>query len=841
MRVATTNSLHDADVFGRSNLTRLQLLYWVSQSLRPTSPLFSTPLTFSLPGDVDGETLGLAFESVVQRSDAMRTVVEEIDGVPQRLVRPDPPLGMRFEDLSESADPAERLRQWTVERGARPLDMRRALYDSVLLRLGPRRQVWYLNLHHLLADAGTAFLVFRRVEEAYRELRENAQAALPMLPRFEVYAEHNLGTSKRSDGGNHRAREASPGSIGDPARSARLFPRPVLSTQVYRRTIVLGEKASAALRQKASQVEARTVSPGLSLLHLFGTAFFAVLWHLTGRRSLALVSPVNTRATDAFRETIGLLMELAPIEVEAGPDDDLPALMQKVRRTARRNFGLAVSTGATGADPSPYEVMLNLYVMPRLTFHGLPITYDRIHTGHGSEALGLHVADDERRDSFVLSFDFDVELFDEDLQKHTIDAYDTVLKALLANSTLTLGALLGTLNSPRLSGRRETRASALGGDNGAQRESFGEAAASAGPDDPLEARLRPLWEKALGVHPIGLDDDFFNLGGNSIMATTLIVEVERAIGKRLPLSAFLKARTVRQMAAVIRHYGAEDPWSPLVALQPEGVSPGFYCVPGAAGSVLRLTELASHMGKERPFYAFQMPGLDGREEPIAEIEGVAERFVGALRDSQPEGPYLLGGYSWGGMVAYEMAQQLRSQGERVALLAILDTSALAADLRRTRIATAWLAERLGLTPPQERELSRRLPDMVARIRRGFRSPAAGDAHRPADEERGSGQEKDFWGQMGIPDERVLKLVRLNDRAMRTYRPKPYPGRMVVFRSSQGQDDYRVRSVDPALGWDKLAKRDLTVFTIEGGHLEILNEPGVRTLAESLRACIDQAL
>ena len=202
---------------------------------------------------------------------------------------------------------------------------------------------------------------------------------------------------------------------------------------------------------------------------------------------------------------------------------------------------------------------------------------------------------------------------------------------------------------------------------------FAETQEYVAPTDELEIQLTRIWETVLDKKPIGIRDNFFELGGHSLLAARLMHRIEQALGQRLPLAALLQAPTVEQLSGLLRQETWSDSWSSLVAIQAEGSRPPFFCVHGVGGNVVGFRDLARHLGPDQPFYALQPQGLDGKRECLTSIPEMAKRYIQEIRRIQPEGPYRIGGYSFGGLVAYEMAQMLEAQGEEMALLALFDT------------------------------------------------------------------------------------------------------------------------------------------------------------------------
>ena len=194
------------------------------------------------------------------------------------------------------------------------------------------------------------------------------------------------------------------------------------------------------------------------------------------------------------------------------------------------------------------------------------------------------------------------------------------------------------------------------------------------PRDPLEQQLAKLWEKIFSVEPIGIRDNFFELGGHSLLAVRLFAQVEKRTGKSLPLATLFQAPTIEQLAAILRQEGWESPWASLVPIKPGGSRPPIYCVHGVGGNILEYLDLAKHMEEDQPFYGCRrLTGWQTAHSNLT-VGQMAAHYIEEVRAFQPHGPYYLGGSSFGGLVAYEMAQQLRAAGEAIGMLALFDTN-----------------------------------------------------------------------------------------------------------------------------------------------------------------------
>ena len=182
-----------------------------------------------------------------------------------------------------------------------------------------------------------------------------------------------------------------------------------------------------------------------------------------------------------------------------------------------------------------------------------------------------------------------------------------------------------------------------------------------------------IWERTLGVQPIGIRDNFFELGGHSLLAVQLFAEMEQLFGRNLPLPTLFHAPTIEQLANILRSEGRSQPWSSLIPIQPRGSRPPFFCLHTDTGLVFYCRDLAHHLGPDQPVYGLQSLGLDGKRPPFTRFEDMAAHYIKEIRAIQHEGPYYIGGFCLGAYLALELAHQLEEQGQKVALLAAFNT------------------------------------------------------------------------------------------------------------------------------------------------------------------------
>jgi amino acid adenylation domain-containing protein/FkbH-like protein len=355
------------------------------------------------------------------------------------------------------------------------------------------------------------------------------------------------------------------------------------------------------------------------------------------------------------------------------------------------------------------------------------------------------------------------------------------------------------------------------------------------PRDGVERQLTEIWEKVLGVKPIGIEDKFFDLGGHSLLAVRVIAQIEKAFGRKLRLATIFQAPTIEQLAAIIREETKENNvtrGTSVVEIQGQGGRSPLFLVHGAGGGMFwGYVNLSKHLGNEQPVYGFKSRGLDGREE-LRTIEELAAQYVMDLRNIQPKGPYYLGGYCFGGNVAYDMARQLTGQGEKVALLALLNCAP--PNSRYTRI--PW-------TPKWGLRLLKNLwywadyfCQWSATQRQEFfrwkwnvwkhRLARLGIAARG----QPGGMQAGELVDLSSYTEEQRKVWETHIQALIQFHPQPFPGRVHLFRSP-GHPLWC--AFEPDFGWADFAKGGVDITIVSGAHEKILEEPFVSELAAKL--------
>jgi len=349
-----------------------------------------------------------------------------------------------------------------------------------------------------------------------------------------------------------------------------------------------------------------------------------------------------------------------------------------------------------------------------------------------------------------------------------------------------------------------------------------------GPRTPVEEVLTGIWAEVLGAERVGVTEDFFALGGHSLLAVQLMARVEQAFGERVPLAALFTASTVERLAVALRRGAASRAGRRLVPIRPEGKGNPLFLVHPAGGSVLCYAGLARVVDGDRPVYGLQAAGLDGAEPPLADVAGMAAAYLEAVREVQPAGPYLLGGWSLGGLVAFEMARQAEAAGERVEFLALFDAilhdgSVPSAGDDEEREVDAMLDFARHLDLPVERLAVSR--EEAVGMDTGGRLDVLLDLARAT-------------GTLppGFPSvlfRSLWDVYRAGAAARRAYVPAGPVSAPVLFLRADARE--LPPEADPSLGWARLAAGGIQVETVPGGHFDLLREPGLQAVAEHLVA------
>jgi len=355
------------------------------------------------------------------------------------------------------------------------------------------------------------------------------------------------------------------------------------------------------------------------------------------------------------------------------------------------------------------------------------------------------------------------------------------------------------------------------------------------PQSPLEIELAKIWADLLSLDRIGVNDNFFELGGDSLRAVRLIARIEEVFGKQLVPAKVFQSPTIAQLATILRQETQSDSWSSLMPVQPNGSRPPFFWVHGDFSNAL----LPHYLGPDQPLYGLEHQSQDGKPALYDRVETIASHYLNEIQAVQPKGPYFLGGYSFGAMVAFEIAQQLKKAGEDVPLLVLLDppsatSSKSFSSLVRSRPtggATISLfrddirrhLHHLGQIGAREK-----LTYVSIRVKWKVNNEIE-QVMRPINKIL----KKMVWKiylSRGRPIPASLRspyILDMYHQARSKYAPQRYLGQAIYIKGE-------ANSIDHVRGWGKLMADGLEVHEITGDHTDVIKEPYAHLWAEKLK-------
>ncbi|WP_310490372.1 amino acid adenylation domain-containing protein [Chamaesiphon sp. VAR_69_metabat_338] len=353
------------------------------------------------------------------------------------------------------------------------------------------------------------------------------------------------------------------------------------------------------------------------------------------------------------------------------------------------------------------------------------------------------------------------------------------------------------------------------------RASLEPAATFVPPQDGLELQLTKIWERVLGIQSIGTRDNFFELGGHSLLAVQLFAAIAKTFGTNLPLATLFHSPTIEQLATILRQSPGATTWSSLVPIAARGSKPPLFCAHPVGGNVLEYYPLAAYLGAEQPIYGLQSLGLDGVQAPLTRIEDMAARYIREIQTVQPQGPYYLIGYSFGALVAFEIACQLEQQGETIGLLASIDNAAPSLSAARPPLLPTIGIHLRNLYQLDMLDRVKYIQDRIV-FRTRYQYQQNSDIKFLIDR----------W-DTPLPPE-YLKVLVANFQAAEKYAGKSYRGNLTLFRAGVQSLE---RALHPDLGWGKLVSGEVEIHNLRGHHNNLWKGPYIQVLADKLRLAL----
>ena len=677
-------------------LSLSQRRFWILDQLHPGNTAYHIPVCLRLTGPLAFDALERSLGAIVARHGALRTTFGVRDGAPVQVVKPFCPIPLRLRDISAhpGADLEAQAYSFVHAEILKPFDLTNGpLIRAALLRLGPQHHILISTMHHIVSDGWSAELFVQELAEHYGAYSADRELSLNPLPMqyfdFTILQQHMIPGDRIQEQLSfwQRTLAGAPALHDFPCDRAR----PEKPTYAgASRTLKLDQELVADLQQFARRQHA-------TLFMLLAATFQVLLSKYGKQKDILIGIPVSGRNIVETENLIGLFVNTIVLRTSFSENPSFMEVLTQVRKNLLdamshqdAPFDLIVDTvrPARSLSYNPiFQIMFSTFraAVQSRRFGQLTAAPYVVETNTSRFDLSVNVIEGVDRTWWVQA-EYSTELFDDTRIARMLETYRALLQSVLLHSEQRLSdprpsndagevsantpqpaAASGSIANP------STKANAVRG-----RDRAGEGIASANegraaiPFEHVEPKLIEIWQKVFSVSPIAVDDDFFELGGNSLLAVAMTADLNRTFGKKIPVTTVFRNPTIRQLAERLREQSIFK--SSFVPLVESGAKPLLF----AAGSNYRFRDLSRALGSDQPFFQMDIFALQEErliaEEPLfTTIEDIAAHFTREIRAVQPSGPYFLAGACEGGIVALEIARQLQRKGQGIEVLMQFDT------------------------------------------------------------------------------------------------------------------------------------------------------------------------
>jgi thioesterase domain-containing protein/acyl carrier protein len=567
----------------------------------------------------------------------------------------------------------------------------------------------------------------------------------------------------------------------------------------------------------------------VSLFMVILAGFKCLLHRYSGDEEIGVGSCAANRPLEEVEGLIGRFGNSMLLRTSLSGNPTYSELFKRVREVTLNAwshqevpFGMLLETigGEAGRNrKAPFQVMFNLQNAPkeRWQLSGLNVEWLPLETGTSKLDLIFWL---KVEPALEITLEYSTQLFNSESIKKIFADYQAILEMIVKNPKDRVSNI-PILAKPEPAGPESAPTTGLG-------------IAGVMGNASVEARMIELWKNAFGSQPIDVTQDFFELGGDSLLAARLFAQINKTFQRTLPLSVLLEAPTIKQLVEMLCDQPSRSS-SSLVSVQSNGTRPPLFCVHGSGGEPIYCRNLSRCLGPDQPVYGLRSRGNCG--EPIQlTVQDMAAYYLQAVRAAQPSGPYYLAGFCFGGMVAYEMARLLTMQGEDVALVALFNSPAPSA-LRIGPLNLNYLARRI-------RHESRKFASRGSRPKLRIFGSKTLTLARWALRHYASGV-LGVFGKRPIPcieagSPKPLSVSDANIAAAKAYHPEPYAGRITLF-TSRGFSQPWAMNPRRSWGWQPLAAGGVDRLEIEGDHNSLFESPFIESLAEKLKRCMKRPI
>jgi thioesterase domain-containing protein len=812
----------------------VQQTRWLEDPSNSDSAVYNYPLLFRIRGPLEEGALQQSLDEIVRRHEVLRSVFRVREGELVQIVVSPHKQTLQMIDLSSLPATVREARsqQAALEEAARPFDLALGpLLRGSLLRLGVDDHILQLTSHHIVHDDWSTGILFRELSELYQAFATGTESPLPDLAfQYGDYVRWLQGQLQGNVLGSKLSywKEQLASATGF-QHLATDFARPAKSATANRGAregVVIPTDLANSLKELSRQER-------VSLFMVLLAGFQALLHRRSNDEAIGVASCAANRPLAEVEGVIGRFGNDMLLRTSFSGSPTFRELLVCVREAALNAYSdqslpfgrvLKEVTNRTGPNRNPpFQVMFILQNAPRENreIPGLSIKWLPLYAGTAKYDLNVWL---KIEPTLEVILEYRTDLFRAATMKQILEDYQTVLRTIVKDpgarvSDLLISSKPRSVPAQRLStGAKEMVA----------------AKDRVVPSDEVQSRLMELWRAAFGM-PIGVDENFFELGGDSLLAARLFIQIEKAFQMELPLSVLLEAPTIRQLAGIIRAPIVPSLHSSLVAVQPNGTRPPLFCVHGHSGEIFQCRNLSLSLGADQPVFGLRSQGLGG-EAPYFTVEEMANHYLREIRTVQRKGPYSLTGYCFGGMIAYEMARLLKTQGQEVALLVMFNTPA-PGSLKWWPLRPSYLVKRIA------RELRKLRTLRIREKLVALRTKAIELARQVSGSFKAALWHALAKSSIGIAERKtqgLLSVADINIVAAKAYDPGAYAGRIIFFLTNDDDDATSLYATDPAGGWMALAEDGVEVSVFDGSNTPSLRHAPNIELGEKLKSYLTQA-
>ncbi|WP_461044780.1 amino acid adenylation domain-containing protein [Spirosoma harenae] len=816
----------ESDYEAHFPLSFAQNRLWILEQLHSQHGTYNVPIVLRLSGSVDLSILQQSLNHLIARHQILRTTFGHIHGKAFQKIQPAFSIDIPLHDLMLATGPSqpEMLSTWLEKVAYEPFDLVNGPLVRVnVAQLGKQSWVLLLNFHHLIFDGLSTQVLARELSILYTDLTQNQPVSLPPLPsqyvdfarwQAEQYGPEIM-TLQRTYWRNRLA--GAPPLVKLPIDKPR---PPVESFRGAEYCFLVPTSQWQPLRQGFHE-------PGTTLFLRVLTVYAVWLHQITGTQDIVIGIPVAGRSHPDLDALIGFFVNTLVLRIDVSADLTFRHLLRQVRQGALDAYAHQtipfeqiveeVSPVRSRAYSPVVQVIFDFQEDTTNAWKLNALQVEQVPFQHLRAKFDLSLSCQETADGLMGTFTYRTDLFTEQSIANLADQFVQVLKQLLTQPDQTLAALYGQ-QQPPLSSHAVSNSSTT----------MLEEAWSDQPLNPSVVRLlKTIWCELLDLSTVSLDDDFFMLGGHSLLALQLTAAIQRQTTYSLPISSIFAHPTLRRLAIHLQTSPSDVAWQSLVGVKTTGEGNALYLVHPISGDVNYVYQLAPYLPENQRLYGLRAVGLDGITNPLESIEAMAAYYVELLVQNQPEGPYSLGGFSLGGIIAFEMARQLKQMGREVNLLVLIDSYPINPDANNhTKFPLHQLIPyyyHIWRTLPKQPAvllpiLRQKLPWISQYLfRRTWQSVSKLTSRSP------SSSLDQASAELDVED----LLIRRFREAYSRYEFKSYEGKLVFLRVNPSTA-FAASTKKVDFGWGRYARLGVEVHQLSGEHDSLFSKPATIT-------------